>query len=94
MLGLLRRAFSSHVSVSAKRCLYVSLVRSKLLFCSLWHPYLLKDVKCQLVQIRATRFIINNPTLGYKDRLIQLNILPLMMEFEIAGIYYLPNKVN
>ena len=70
MLGLLRRAFSSHVSVSAKRCLYVSLVRSKLLFCSLWHPYLLKDVKClELVQIRAiyqpTRFIIKNPTLDY-----------------------------
>ena len=98
MLGLLRRAFSSHVSVSAKRSLYVSLVRSKLLFCSpLWHPYLLKDVKClELVQIRATRFIINNPTLDYKDGLIQLNILPLMMEFEIAGIpvYYPSNHFN
>ena len=96
ILGLLRRAFSSHVSVSAKRCLYVSLVRSKLLFCTpLWHPYLLKDVKClELVQIRATRFIINNPTLDYKDRLIQLNILPLMMEFEIAGIIFLIKSIK
>ena len=96
MLGLLRRAFSSHVSVSAKRCLYVSLVWLKLLFCSpLWHPYLLKDVKClELVQIRATRFIINNPTLDYKDRLIQLNILPLMMEFEIAGVIFLIKSIK
>ena len=58
MLGLLRRIFSSHVSVSAKCSLYISLVRSKLLYCSpLWHPYLLMDIKClELVQ----RFIMND----------------------------------
>ena len=96
MLGLLRRSFSSHVSVSAKRCLYVFLVRSQLLFCSpLWHPYLLKDVKClELVQTRATRLIINNPTLDYKDRLIQLNILPLMMDLKIAGIIFLIKSIK
>ena len=33
MLGLLRRVFSSSVSVPAKRSLYISLVRSQLLYC-------------------------------------------------------------
>ena len=62
---------------------------------SLWHPYLLKDIKClELIQIRATRFIINNPTLDYKDRLIQLNILPLVMEFKIAGIIFLIKSIK
>ena len=42
MLGLLRRVFSSSVSVPAKQSLYISLVRSQLLYCSsVWHPYLL-----------------------------------------------------
>ena len=95
MLGLLRRAFSSHVSVSAKRCLYASLVRSKLLFYSpLWHPYLLKDVKClELVQIRATRYIINDPTLDYKGQTDSLKHFASNVGIRNCW-YYLPNKVN
>ena len=91
MLGLLRRIFSQHVSMSAKGSLYISLVRSKLLYCSpLWHPYLLMDIKSlELVQRRATRFIMNDTTSDYKNRLIRLNLLPLMMEFEIADIIFL-----
>ena len=56
MLGLLRRVFSGSVSVSAKRSLYISLVRSKLLYCSsVWHPYFLMDIKClEFIQKRAT----------------------------------------
>ena len=91
MLGLLRRIFSSHVSVSAKFFLYISLVLSKLLYCSpLWHPYLLMDIKhLELVQRRATRFIMNDTSSDYRNRLIHLNLLPLMMEFEIADIMFL-----
>ena len=65
MLGLLRRVFSNCVSVSAKCSLYISLVRSRLLYLSpVWHPYLLMDINClELVQRRSTKFITSNPLL-------------------------------
>ena len=91
MLGLLRRVFSKSVSISAKRSLYVSLVRPHLLYCSpIWHPYLLADIRTlELVQRRATKFIINDTSVDYKSRLIQLELLRLMMELEIADIIFL-----
>ena len=90
MLGMLRRIFSCSIAVSAKRSLYLSLVRSQLLYCSpLWHPHLLADIKrFESVQRRATKFIINDSSMDYKDRLIHLHLLPLMMEFEIADILF------
>ena len=98
MIGLLRRIFSSHVSVSAKCSMYISLVRSRLLCCSpLWNPYLLMDMKClELVQRRATRFIMNDTSSDYRNRLtcIHLNDLPLMMEFEIADIMFLIRTIK
>ena len=96
MLGLLRRVFSSSVSVPAKRSLYISLVRSQLLYCSsVWHPYLLVDIKyLECVQRRATKFIASNSLLDYRNRLIHLNLLPLMMEFEIVDIMFLVKSVK
>ena len=96
MLGLLRRVFSSSVLVPAKRSLYISLVRSQLLYCSsVWHPYLLVDIKyLECVQRRATKFIASNPLLDYRNRLIHLNLLPLMMEFEIVDIMFLVKSVK
>ena len=91
MLGLIRRVFSSSVAVPAKRSLYTSLVRSQLLYCSkIWHPYLLVNVKAiGLVQRRATKFIVNDTSMDYRNRLIHLKLLPLMMELEIADIMFL-----
>ena len=44
ILGLLRRTFSNCTSTHAKKLLYITLVRSKLTYCScIWHPHLLKD---------------------------------------------------
>ena len=96
MLGLLRRVFSNSIAVSAKRSLYISLVRSQLLYCSpIWHPYLLADVKSlELVQRRATKFIMNNSTLDYRNRLIHLNLLPLMMELELADIIFFVKSIK
>ena len=96
MLGLLRRVFSSSVAESAKRSLYISIVRCQLLYCSpIWHPYLLADVKClELVQRRATRFITNYSTMDYRHRLIHLKLLPLMMELEIADILFFIKSIK
>jgi hypothetical protein len=96
MLGLLRRVFSSSMAESAKRSLYISLVRSQLLYCSpVWHPYLLADVKClELLQRRATKFIVNDTSMDYRNRLIHLKLLPLMMELEIADIIFFIKSVR
>ncbi len=65
---------------SIRKLLYLTSVRSQLEFSSeLWSP---SEVKYQLmlqgVQRRATKFILNYPDdTDYKERLIQLNILPL-----------------
>ena len=75
----------------AKWSLYTSLVHSQLFYCSqIWHPYLLVDVKAiELVQRRATKFIINDTSMDYRNRLIHLKLLPLMMQLEIADIMFL-----
>ena len=53
-LGLLRRTFTGN-STQAKKLLYISLVRSQLLYCSqLWRPHLIKDIQMlERVQRRA-----------------------------------------
>ena len=91
MLGLIRRVFLSCTDIYAKRCLYLSLVRSKLLYCSpVWRPQYLVDIRSlETVQRRASKFIISNSSLNYRDRLISLEMLLLMMEYEIADIMFL-----
>ena len=60
-----------------------------------WHPYLLVDIKyLECVQRRATKFIASNPLLDYRNRLIHLNLLPLMMEFELVDIMFLVKSVK
>ena len=91
MLGLLRRLFSSVNCIQAKPSLYLSLVCSQLQYCSvLWRPYHKMDIRClETVQRRATRFIMNDMSMDYSDRLLNLNILPLMMQYEISDIMFL-----
>ncbi len=82
-------------TVLTKRKLYLSLVRSQLSYYSqLWRPYLLKDIqKLEQVQRRATKYIIGS-NVDYKQRLISLNILPLMYYFELVEIMFLVNSVK
>ena len=45
ILGILRRSFTS-ASTSSKKKLYLSLVQSRLTYCSqIWHLFLLKDIQ-------------------------------------------------
>ena len=41
-----------------------------------------------LVQRRATKYILNDFTSDYKDRLISLELLPLMMFYELLDIMF------
>ena len=90
ILGLLRRTFSSTNAVPEKRLLYVSLVRSQMVYCSeVWKPCLKKDIeKLEQVQRRATKFILNNYVMDYKERLLKLNLLPLMYMLDLRDIMF------
>ena len=82
VLYLLRRVFGAVKCVLAKKVMYLSPVHSQLLYCSpVWRPHLLKDIKTlEGVQRRATKFVLNDYSSDYRECLINLNILPLMMQ--------------
>ena len=63
VLGLLRHSFKTD-STDAKRKLYISLVKSHLLYCSqIWQPHKIKDILLfERVQRRATKYILNDST--------------------------------
>ena len=96
LLNLLKRSFSSTKSPSAKKLLYISLIRSQLSYCSqIWRPYLLKDIQSiEQIQRRATKFILNDYDLDYKSRLIKLHLLPLMYYFELIDILFFIHSIN
>ena len=90
ILGLIRRLFSPSLSLSVKLKLYLTLVRSQLMYCTpIWRPYLLKDIQnIERIQRRATKFILNDYNSNYKTRLLTLKLLPLMYLFEFQDITF------
>ena len=94
MLGLLRRTFSNVGCVQAKKVLY--LVRSKLTYCSqIWRPQFLKDIQSLESIQRATKHnILSDYSSDYKSRLVCLQLLPLMMQFELNDIMFLVTSIR
>ena len=90
MLGLIRRSFSNSLPIPVKKQLYISLVRSHLLYCSVvWRPHLRKDiVVLERLQRRATKFILSDYSLDYKSRLVSLDLLPISMTLELNDIIF------
>ena len=88
----LKELFLLHPNPSLKKQLYISLVRSNLCyFCQLWQPSLIKDIKqLETIQHRATKFILSNSgcKLSYKERLLKLDMLPLMYFFDLQDILF------
>ena len=89
MFYILRRTFTCPSTIARKH-LYLTLVRSQLVYCSpLWRPYLIKDIEhFERLQRRVTKFILNNYDLDYKSRLLQCQILPLMYFLELNDILF------
>ena len=79
-----------------KLLLYITLVRSKICYCSqIWRPHLIKDIKAfEQIQQHATKYILNNFTSDYKSRLIALKLLPLMywLVLELQDISFMFTK--
>ena len=91
-IGLIPHS-SFHISTNVQlRChLYISLVRSKLPYCSqLWRPHLVRDISnLERVQRRASKFILDYSSLNYKSRLVSLHLLPLMYWLELQDVMFL-----
>ena len=94
-LGLLCRTFNTTNSVHVKNA-PLSLVHSQLTYCStIWRPYLHKGIlTLEKIQRRATKFILNDYSSDYKSRRVSLQLLPLMMLFEVNDIIFLVKSLN
>lgn len=95
-LGLIRRSFGNMSTTTTKTVLYLTLVRSKLTYCSqLWRPQYIKNiVQLERVQKRASKFMLNRPDIDYRERLIALNILPLVMWLELQDVLFFIKQVK
>ena len=92
MLGLaiVHHTFCANVSTMTKTKLYICLICSQIMYCSiLWHPHLIQDfTKIDRLQRRDTWYILNDFSTDYKSRLIWLKLLPLMYIFELVDIMF------
>ena len=95
ILGLIRRTFRVNC-IEAKKQLYISLVRSQIMYCSqICRPQLIRDITTlERVQRRATKFILNDYISPYNSRLQQLNLLPLMYIYEPTDLMSLIKSLN
>ena len=75
------------MNIASKKIMYISLIRPHLTYGSqIWRPHLIKAL--ERIQQRATKYFLNNYSSDYKYRLLSLQLLPLMMEFEVYDIMF------
>ena len=95
MFGFLRRStFDTH-DQRARRLLYLSLVRSKLAYCSqAWAPQAVNLIlDNERIQRRAAKFILSLPCqctceVSCKQRLLKIGLLPLCYWHEFLDLVY------
>ena len=90
VLSLIHRTILPNHSTTTMVKLYVSLIRSQLLYCTqIWRPHLMKDIlTIERVQRHATKYILNDFTSCYKTRLLKLNLLSLLYMFELQDLLF------
>ena len=95
-LGLIKRTVGFKAPMSVKKQLYITLVRTKLEYCSPVWGGLSKTnaVKLERIQRDATRYILDYPDFNYKERLLELNLLPLSFRREISDVNFFFKCLN
>jgi len=95
-LYTIKQIIPSQSSIGLRKKLYLSSVRSHLIYCSqVWWPCLLKDIKnLERVQRRATSFILQHSSLTYRERLITLELLPLSLWLELHDVLFLVKQMK
>ena len=94
-LWLIRRTIGTSSSIQVRNLLYIILVRSQVTYCSpVWHPHQIKNILLERVQQKATKWILNDYKPDYKSRLCSLQLLPLMMLYEINDIAFFLKSVK
>ena len=99
VLGFVRHNTRSIKSVSVRRVIYLTLVRSHLGYATqVWAPQWKELIrKTERIQRRATKYILNVPFLceeSYKDRLIKLDLLPVSFWHEYLDMVFLFKSVT
>ena len=77
--------------MNTRRTLYLSLVKSQLLYASeVWSPVNNVQLSRQVekVQRRATKWILMNREMPYKERMSSLNLLPLSYDREMKDLTF------
>uniref|UniRef100_A0A1X7TJ20 Reverse transcriptase domain-containing protein n=1 Tax=Amphimedon queenslandica TaxID=400682 RepID=A0A1X7TJ20_AMPQE len=97
VLWMLKHVFPCTTTTTAvKRKLYLTLVIPILTYCcQVWRPSLIKDiVALELLQRRATKYILNDFVSDYKTRLLHLKLLPLSYQLELVEITFFISQLR
>ena len=92
LLGLLKHTCPLLNDVSAKRSLYLALLKSQLSYATqVWSPdKIALKTQIERVQRRATRWILKQRVgvMSYRDRLLTLKLLPLTFDRELKDLVF------
>ena len=92
VLGLLKQTCPLLKDISARRTLYLSLVKSQLSHATeVWSPaHVGLKAKIERMQRRASRWILHSKVgeLSYRDRLLKLDVLPLTFDRELKDLVF------
>ena len=98
LLGLLKRTCPLLNDVSARRSLYLALVKSHLSYATqVWSPdKIALKTQIERVQRRATRWILKQRVgvMSYRDKLLTLKLLPLTFDRELKDLVFFYKCLN
>jgi hypothetical protein len=95
-MGFVKRTLGYSCMSKTKQICYTALVRPLVEYGSvLWAN---QSKKClnlvEGVQRRATKYILGNFDISYKERLLQCNLLPLSYRYEFLDLMFMYNSIN
>ena len=99
MLGYVKRTTKNIKTLTTRRTLYLTIVRSQLAYATqVWAPQTVELIRgVERVQRRATKYILHLPftcNLSYKSRLIQTSLIPLTYWHEYLDMVFFFKIIN